>query len=152
MTIEELEKRVADIEQRLVDLSKRVLGERIRESKIGDVFKSLPGERVKTGGYIQKVEHKEGKKGAWQNFKLCNGEGNGVFVKHFGTFPEWASDGVACTVDELSVELWNGKNTYTIRKWGPYVKPQTQSTAPPVYRPVPPPEQPVEEQKEGIPF
>lgn len=125
----ELAERVDALEKLVASIARKALGQTITEVKIGNLYRCLPGERIKTGGYIRQIEHKVGNKGPWQSFKLVSSDEKGVYVKHFSEWPEWASEGTCCVVDELSVDVWNGKNTYAIRKWGPYVSPNAPKGA-----------------------
>lgn len=120
-TIEELEARIKTLEGNYLKLSRKVFGDTVAEVKIGVVYKCSPGERVATGGYIDGIEHKQDKNGKpWQSFKLAGSDGKGVYAKHFGEWPTWAAQGIACVVEELEVGSYNSKNTYTVRKWRAY--------------------------------
>lgn len=122
-TIEELEKRIATLEANYLKLARKTFGDTITEVKIGAVYKCSPGERISTGGYINGVEHKTDRNGkAWQSFKLSSNDGKYQFVKHFGEWPEWAAEGIACIVEEAEIGSYNGKATCTIRKWRAYGK------------------------------
>lgn len=118
---EELTKRMDALEKSFAALAKRVLGDTVTDVPCAELYKRMAGETVSTGGYISGIEHKTTQKGKpWQSFKLSDRNGKGVFARHFAEFPDWAAQGVACVIDEMSVETWNGKNTYTVRKWRPY--------------------------------
>lgn len=120
-TTDELLERIVKLEATVLKLSRKVYGDKIEEVKVSAIYKLQAGQLISTTGYISNVEHKTDRNNKpWQSFKLNDNAGKYQCVKHFGEWPKWAAEGMACVIEEAEIGSYNNKATCTVRKWRAY--------------------------------